>query len=116
VLLATRLLSNPAARERAWDFLRRRWTPLQRRMPALLASRLVESTWQLLAAERRREVERFFAAHPVPSGERALRQALERFDWYQGFRRRAAAELSAWLAGARVARPAPRATVARRLR
>jgi hypothetical protein len=22
----------------------------------------------------------------VPSGERALRQALERFDWYRGFR------------------------------
>ena len=40
---------------------------------------------------------RFFREHPVPSGERALRQSLERFDWYRGFRRDAARELEAWL-------------------
>jgi hypothetical protein len=33
----------------------------------------------------------------VPSGDRALRQALERFDWYRGFRRGAAADLRDWL-------------------
>jgi hypothetical protein len=42
-------------------------------------------------------VARFFREHPGPSGERALRQSLERFDWYRGFRRDAARELTAWL-------------------
>ena len=100
VFLLTRLLSNPAARERTWRFVQSRWAKLAKRMPPLLASRLVESTWWLLTAEHRREVARHFAAHPLPSGERALRQTLERFDWYRGFRRDAAKELRSWLEGA----------------
>jgi len=94
VALLARLLANPAAREATFDFVRSRWPRLRRRMPPLLAGRLIESTWQLLTPMRRRDVARFFAAHPLPAGERALRQALERFDWYAGFRGRAARELA----------------------
>ena len=97
VFLLSRLLANPAARERTWRFVTSRWGRLAKRMPPLLASRLVESTWWLLTPEYRREVARHFAAHPLASGERALRQTLERFDWYRGFRRRAASELRGWL-------------------
>jgi puromycin-sensitive aminopeptidase len=98
IFLLVRLLSNPEARDATWAFIQRRWSRLQRRMPSLLASRLVESTWHLLTPERRREVAAFFAENPVPSGERALRQSLERFAWYRGFRRQAARDLEAWLA------------------
>jgi len=98
VPLLVRLLANPAAREATWDFVRRAWPRLRRRMPPLLAGRLVESTWHLLTPAHRREVARFFAAHPLPSGERALRQTLERFDWYRRFRGPAAAQLRRWLA------------------
>jgi len=66
-------------------------------MPSLLASRLIESTWQLLTPAQRREAAAFFAEHRVPSGERTLRQSLERFDGYKGFRRSAARELRIWL-------------------
>jgi puromycin-sensitive aminopeptidase len=97
IFLLARLLANPAARERAWAFVQRRWQRLGKRMPSLLASRLVETTWRLLTPAHRREVARFFREHPVPSGERALRQSLERFDWYRGFRRDAARELAVWL-------------------
>jgi len=100
VPLLARLLANPAAREATWDFVRSSWPRLRRRMPPLLAGRLVESTWHLLTPAHRREVARFFAAHPLPSGERALRQALERFDWYRRFRAPAAAQLRRWLARA----------------
>jgi len=98
VFLLNRLMANPAARERTWAFIKRRWPRLRRRMPALFASRLIESTPNLLTAEYRRDVARFFRENPVPSGDRARRQALERFDWYRGFHREAAARLSAWLA------------------
>jgi puromycin-sensitive aminopeptidase len=98
IFLLNRLMANPAARERTWAFIKRRWSRLRRRMPALFASRLVESTPHLLTPAYRRDVARFFREHPVPSGDRALRQALERFDWYRGFHRGAAAQLSAWLA------------------
>jgi hypothetical protein len=66
-------------------------------MPPLLASRLIEATSALLDPSHRREVATFFRAHPLPSGERVLRQTLERFDWYRGFRREAAADLVARL-------------------
>ena len=48
----------------------------------------------------RAEVARHFRDHPLPAGERALRQTLERFDWYKGFRRGAARDLRAWLVDA----------------
>jgi puromycin-sensitive aminopeptidase len=99
IFLLVRLLGNPAAREQTWRFVKRRWTLLRRRMPALLAGRLIEATPALLTPTYRREVASFFARHPVPSGARALRQALERFDAYRAMRRPAAAELERFLRG-----------------
>ena len=105
VFVLARLLANPAARERTWGFVRKRWPALRRRMPPLLASRLIEATSSLLEPSHRREVASFFRAHPLPSGERVLRQTLERFDWYRGFRRGAATELAARLSPARAGLP-----------
>jgi len=97
VFLLARLLANRASRERAWRFVRKRWKQLERRVPPLLASRLVEASWWLLTPEYRDQVARHFQDNPLPAGERVLRQTLERFDWYKGFRRGAARELRAWL-------------------
>jgi puromycin-sensitive aminopeptidase len=99
IFLLVRLLANPAGREPTWRFVKRRWTRLRGRMPALLAGRLIEATPALLTPFYRREVARFFARHPVPSGARALRQALERFDAYRAIRRPAAAALARFLGG-----------------
>jgi puromycin-sensitive aminopeptidase len=99
IFLLARLFGNPAARERAWQFVKRSWPRLRRRMPPLLAGRLIEVTPALLTPAHRRDVARFFARHPVPSGVRALRQALERFDAYRSLRGPAAQALEAFLAG-----------------
>jgi len=95
--LLMRLFANPAARERTWAFLVQRWNRIRERVPPHLCSYLIEMTPALLTSEYRREVAKFFRTNPVPTGERALRQALERFDWYRGFRRQAAKDLVAWL-------------------
>ena len=72
--------------------------PSVRMMTAFWPARHVRSFGpEQLTPARRREVARFFRENPVPSGERALRQSLERFDWYRGFRRRAAREITVWL-------------------
>lgn len=86
IFLLARMLANPAAREPTWAFVRARWERLSKRMPSLLASRLIEATSHLGSRRHRAEVAAFFEAHPVPSGERALRQTLERFAWYARFR------------------------------
>jgi puromycin-sensitive aminopeptidase len=98
-LLLARLLSNPAAAERSWAFLKRRWSALRRRMPPMLITRVIDATPSLKTPAYRRDVAAFFRAHPVATGERAVRQALERFDRNTELRRRAAPGLRAWLGG-----------------
>jgi hypothetical protein len=95
--LLVRLLHNPAARERAWSFLRKSWRALARRLPPMLATRVIESTPLLATAAHKREVAAHFRAHPVPAGERALRQSLERFTLNAALRKRTAPELAQWL-------------------
>ncbi|MEE8580408.1 MAG: M1 family aminopeptidase [Myxococcota bacterium] len=99
VFLLVRMLTNRAGRESTWAFIQRRFAALKRRMPPLLASRLIEATPALGTPRYRREVARFFRTHPLPAGERTLRQALERFDWYAAFRRRAGPALTRYLKG-----------------
>jgi aminopeptidase N len=98
--VVVRLLGNRSARERTWSFVQRRWPKLQRRMASLLAARVISATPALATPAYRREVARFFKANPIPAGARALRQALERFDWYEEFRKRESNALDAYLHGA----------------
>jgi len=95
--LLMRLFANPAARETTWEFMLCRWDRIRERVPPHMCSYLIEMTPALLTTGYKREVATFFRANPVPTGERALRQALERFDWYRGFRSRASKDLIASL-------------------
>ncbi|MEN8182494.1 MAG: M1 family metallopeptidase [Myxococcota bacterium] len=96
-ILLARLLANPGANLRAWPFLKRNWEALHRRMPPMLVTRVIDATPALRTPAHRREVAAFFKTHPVPTGQRAVRQALERFDRNRELRRRAAPGLRAWL-------------------
>ena len=66
-------------------------------MPSMLAGRLIDVTPLLGTRAHRREVASFFRNHPVPSGDRALKQALERFDSWARFQPVAARELELYL-------------------
>ena len=96
--LLIRLLGNRFARETAWKFIEREWDRLGKRLPPMMASRLIEATSALQTREHRREVATFFRAHPVETGMRALKLALERFDVNEELRRRAGKELRTWIA------------------
>jgi puromycin-sensitive aminopeptidase len=96
-LVLARLLANPGANERAWAYLQGHWDALRRRMPPALVTRVIDATPSLRTPAYRREVAAFFKAHPVPTGQRAVRQALERFDRNAELRRRATPQLRAWL-------------------
>ncbi|HVP27619.1 MAG TPA: M1 family metallopeptidase [Myxococcota bacterium] len=100
-MLLARLLGNRAAREATWRFVKRRWSRLRRRMPPMLVTRLVEATPALQTPAYKRDVAAFFRAARVPTAERALKQALERFDLNAELRRRAAPGLRRWLEGRR---------------
>jgi hypothetical protein len=97
-LLLSRMLANPPAGPRTWEFVKRRWAALRRRMPPMLITRPIEATPHLGTRAARRDVASFFRAHPVPTGARAVRQALERFDLNLELQARAAPALRRWLA------------------
>jgi puromycin-sensitive aminopeptidase len=101
-LVLARALGNPAAREATWAFAKRHWARLRRRMPPMLATRLVDAT-PALGARHRSDVAAFFRAHPLPAGARAVEQALERFDLDAAFARLARRDLAAWLGAAEAA-------------
>jgi hypothetical protein len=92
------MFENPAARERAFEFVLRKWPLLRRRMPAMLIGRLIEAAPALQSEARRRTWMAFFKRNPVPTAERALRQANERFQLDAALRKRAAPRLARWLA------------------
>ncbi|MBI1817358.1 MAG: M1 family metallopeptidase [Deltaproteobacteria bacterium] len=97
-IMLVRLLGNRAARESAWQFIKDRWEPLAKRLPPMMVSRVIDATPQLQTPAYKRDVTAFFRAHPVPTAARALKQAVERFDLNDEFRRRAAKGLREWLA------------------
>jgi puromycin-sensitive aminopeptidase len=96
--LLMRLFGNPAGRDAAWRFLRRRWSALRKRIPPLMLARLVDATPALRTPRHAREVREFFRAHPLPEAARAVRQALERFRLNAELRRRTAPGVARWLA------------------
>jgi puromycin-sensitive aminopeptidase len=96
-ILLVRMLANPAARAAAWEFVKRRWPKLRRRLPPMLASRPIEALPALGTRAARRDVAAFFRKHPVPTAARAVRQALERFDLDAELASRTAPELRRWL-------------------
>ncbi len=99
VFVVARLLANREARLRTWAFVKQRWPRLRRRMPPMLATRLVETT-PVLGTKWRRDVAAFFRENPLPTGGRSLDQALERFDLDTAFCKVAAPPFAKWLAKA----------------
>ena len=97
VPLLARLLANPEARERTWEFIRERWTSLSPRISPGLASRLVSALPALQKPLYRRQVASFFATHPLPTAARALKQALERFELDAALRARIGIDLREYL-------------------
>ena len=97
VPLLCRLLANPNARERTWEFIRERWAKLSPRVSPGLASRLISALPALQKPLYRRQVASFFATHPLPTASRALAQALERFDLDAELRTRIVPDLREYL-------------------
>ena len=90
------LFARPAGALATWKFFRGNWEAIAGRTGPMGISHLVESLGRLPRTSRR-EVERFFAQHPVEEARRALRQALEEIDLYADLRDREAPRLAAWL-------------------
>jgi puromycin-sensitive aminopeptidase len=101
-LYVAALLGNRAAREPAWDLIRRRWDDVRKKGDSpMLLRRLVESLGALPERRHLDEVDRFLADHPLEGARQAIAQTLERMRMDVSLRERIVPAVSSFLRGRR---------------
>lgn len=93
------LLAHPWSREAAWQFTRTQWTALVQRLGTFQGiPTIIGALGGFCSTEKAAEVREFFATNPVPTSDRALRQAIERIETCAAVVARQSAPLTRWLA------------------
>ena len=80
---------------KAWELVRSRWDELNERFPQNSIPRMVGGVRALSTPELARDVEGFFAEHPVPQGTLMVAQHLEKLRINVGLREREGSRLGA---------------------
>ena len=91
------LLSNPAAREATWRYLKAHWNVLAQKVTSFGGAGAISALGNACSAEMRDDIEQFFGTHPAPGAERAVQQSLERIDSCIDFKHAQASALHEWL-------------------
>jgi aminopeptidase N len=97
VRLFPALLSEPAVRPVAWDYLKTHWDALAEKVTTFGGNGAVSALGGFCSAPMRDEVKQFFAAHRAPGAERALQQSLERMNNCIEFKQLQGANFQKWL-------------------
>ena len=91
-------LETPENRGQTWNFIKTHWDAVQAQLTTDLGSYVVAASGNFCSAEARDDVKSFFAAHPVPASDTALRHALEHIDGCIELRSLQEPNLKKWLA------------------
>jgi hypothetical protein len=107
-LLIGMLLANRVAGPATWGRITDHWDELRARFPATLVTRMLDSARLVCRnPDLADEIKSFLGAHPVPTGDKAIAQTIERLSVNAAFAARLGAEGRPVLT-AGVARLAPR--------
>jgi puromycin-sensitive aminopeptidase len=90
------VFANREGSELAWAFLKQHWDELLARFPENAIPRMCEGVTALTTPELETDVKQWFAMHEVKQGGKQIDQHLERLHMGVLFRRREAANLSAY--------------------
>jgi len=91
---------NPAARDRAWSFVRENWTALEPKIAIAGGdTRLVASLGEFCDARSRDSIAAFFAEHKLPGAVRTLDQTIERINNCLELQTKQTPAVTGWLAG-----------------
>jgi aminopeptidase N len=98
-LQLARFLGNPAARAKAWTFIKANWAALEPKVAIFGGdTNLVAGLGTFCDAQARDDIKEFFGAHPLPGAARTLNQTLERIDNCVAIRSAQAQNVAGWLA------------------
>ncbi len=100
-LLIAGLFARPWGRDLAWTFVKAECGKLTAQLGTFQGIPIiVAATGSLCSVHDAADVKSFFAAHPVPSAERSIRQSVERIESCAALVTRQSEPLSRWLSGA----------------
>ncbi len=100
ILLGT-LLGTIDSQQLAWAFVKANWTELATRLGIFQGiPPVVGATRNFCSADVAKDVQAFFAAHPVPAAARSLRVAVEAINTCVAFREKQESPLSAFVGSA----------------
>jgi aminopeptidase N/puromycin-sensitive aminopeptidase len=88
----------PENRDQTWKFVKTHWQQVQAEFTTEMGSYLVAGAGNFCSVEARDDVKNFFATHPVPAADAALRHAIEHIDGCIELRRLQEPNLQKWLA------------------
>lgn len=92
------LLVRRASQQAAWQFVKAQWPTLTQKLGTFQGiPAIVAATGSFCSAAAAQDVREFFARHPVPAADRALRRALERIHACAALAARQSPALVAWL-------------------
>jgi aminopeptidase N/puromycin-sensitive aminopeptidase len=91
-------LQIDASRDQTWNFIKTNWDKVQAQLTTSSGAYLVGSTASFCSAEKRDDVQSFFAAHKVAAADQALQHAVERINGCIEFRALQEPNLKLWLA------------------
>jgi aminopeptidase N len=91
------VLSNPAGRQVAWNFIRDNWAEVSAKLSNYSDSSVVGAVSVFCDASKRDEVEAFFTAHKVPASDRTLKLTIEEINGCIDLREHQEHNLQTWL-------------------
>jgi aminopeptidase N len=91
-------LEDPDTRDATWRFIKTHWYQVQADLTTELGSYMVAGAGSFCTADARDDVKNFFASHPVPASDVALKHALENIDGCVELRHLQEPNLKKWLA------------------
>ncbi len=98
IQIAIPMYMGGARRDKAWKFMQTHWDAVHALLTPELGNVLVESTGTFCTEDAAKNVQDFFATHPVASAERMVKHSIERIDGCSELRRLQGPNLTAWMA------------------
>jgi aminopeptidase N/puromycin-sensitive aminopeptidase len=91
-------MRDPATRGEAWDFISQNWDKVQAEFTTAMGGYLISGTGSFCSAEKRGEIEQFFASHPVAASSHSLQRAKDDIDACIELRSDQEPKLAEWVA------------------
>ena len=98
IQIAISMFMGGGRRDRAWQFVQANWDKIHPLLTPELGNILVESTGSFCTEESSKQVQAFFAAHPVASADQGVKHAVERIKGCIDLRSAQGHQFSTWLA------------------